>query len=157
MFGVHPTLGATLRSHSTSPWHRCVRTHFLISGITRGEAGHPEWPFVIFEVIAIVSGVLGTTLVPRHYRTATQVVNTFEPTAQRILLELDSDSDSTSLYATPLEVGSGANKRRDRYALVLPIWNVESLLNERIADCCLRCFNPVNNRRVAFRTAKGML
>lgn len=156
MFGVHPTLRHYVAvAFYLSAGFGVFGVVFLSLGLTRGEAGHPDWPFVVFGAIAIVSGLLGATLIPRHYRTATHVVATVAPTAQRILLELESDSDSTSLYATPLEIHSGTKKRRHRYALVLPIWNVEALLNRPLSVSAY--MNPVNNRPVAFSTAKGML
>lgn len=128
---------------------------FLIVGLAHAQAPHPDWTFVIFGVVGMLSGVLGTALVPRHYRTATRIIANVEPIAQRIVVDLVSDADSTSLYATPLEVDSGAKKRSRRYALVLPIWNVESLVNEPISVSAY--VNPATNRTVAFRTPKGML
>lgn len=156
MFGVHPTLrGYVAVAFYLSAAVGVFGVVFLIMGLTRGEGAHPDWPFVIFGVIAIVSALAGTTLVPRHYRTATRIVETVEPIAQRILIERVSDSDSTSLYATPLDGDSDAKKRSRRYALVLPIWNVESLLNEPVSVSAY--VNPANHRPVAFRTPKGIL
>ncbi|HEY6070678.1 MAG TPA: hypothetical protein VIU85_04815 [Chthoniobacterales bacterium] len=127
---------------------------FLILGLTRGDAyiHPPDWPFVIFGLVAIASGILGTTLVPRYYRIATRVVTTVEPIAQFITLELVSDADSTSLYAMRIDP---KKKHPTRFGLILPIWNVESLLNQSLPVSAY--INPATHRPVAFRTAKGML
>jgi hypothetical protein len=126
----------------------------LILGLTgvHGSAKGPSWPFVIFGVVAILSCV-GMTIVPRHYRYASRVVASVTATPQRIVLELDSDSDSTSLYATPID--STARQRARRLGLLLPIWSVQSLLGKPL-DVSVY-LDPATNQPVAFRTAKGML
>ena len=72
---------------------------------------------------------------------------------QRIVLELESDSDSTSLYATPID--STARQRARRLGLLLPVWSVQSLLGKPL-DVSVY-LDPATNQPVAFRTAKGML
>jgi hypothetical protein len=66
----------------------------LILGPTgvHGSAKGPSWPFVIFGVVAILSGCVGITIVPHHYRYAPRVVASVTATPQRIVLELESDA-----------------------------------------------------------------
>ena len=97
---------------------------FLILGVVRT----PSWPFVIFGIVAILSAYLGTAIVPRHYRYASRIVASVTPTPQRIVLELESASDSTSLYATPID--SVAPQRAGRLGLLIPVWSVEPLLGK---------------------------
>jgi hypothetical protein len=103
---------------------------FLILGLTgvHGSAKGPSWPFVIFGVVAILSDCVGMTIVPRQHRYASRVVASVTATPQRIVLELESDSDSTSLYATPID--STARQRARRLGLLLPVWSVQSLLGK---------------------------
>jgi hypothetical protein len=110
-------------------------------------------PFITFGVVAIVSGYIGMTIVPRHYRAAERIFFSVAPTAQRILLELESESDHTCLYATPID--SAAKPRADRMGLLLPIWCAESLLDKPL-DVSVY-LEPATNRPVAFRTSKGFL
>ncbi len=122
---------------------------FLALGLVRT----PSWPFVIFGIVAILSAYLGTAIVPRHYRYASRVVASVTATPQRIVLELESDSDSTSLYATPID--STARQRARRLGLLLPVWSVQSLLGKPL-DVSVY-LDPATNQPVAFRTAKGVL
>jgi len=104
MFDVHPDLRRYVSvTFFVSAAVGVFGVLFLILGLTgvHGSAKGPSWPFVIFGVVAILSCV-GMTIVPRHYRYASRVVASVTATPQRIVLELESDSDSTSLYATPI-------------------------------------------------------
>jgi hypothetical protein len=92
-------------------------------------------------------------MVPRHYRSAPRVVASVMPTPRRIILELESDSDSTSLYATPVD--AEGTRHRKRLGLLVPIWSVELLLGNPLEVSAY--VNPATNQPVAFRTAKGML
>ena len=105
MFDVHPDL----RRYVSVAFFLSVGVGltgllFLVLGTigVSGAAGVRSWPFVIFGVVAIASAYLGMVTVPRRYRYASRLVGSVKPTQQDILLELESDSDSTSLYATPL-------------------------------------------------------
>lgn len=122
---------------------------FLILGVVRT----PSWPFVIFGIVAILSAYLGTAIVPRHYRYASPVVASVTPTPQRIVLELESDSDSTSLYATPID--SVAPQCAGRLGLLIPAWSVEPLLGNPLDVSAY--LDPDTNRPVAFRTPNGLL
>jgi len=156
MFGVHPDLRRYVSvTFFVSAGVGVFGVLFLILGLAgvHGSAKGPSWPFVIFGVVAILSGCVGMTIVPRHYRYASRVVASVTATPQRIVLELESDSDSTSLYATPID--STARQRARRLGLLLPIWSVQSLLGKPL-DISVY-LDPATNQPVAFRTAKGML
>ena len=122
---------------------------FLALGLVRT----PSWPFVIFGIVAILSAYLGTAIVPRHYRHASRVVASVTPTSQRIVLQLESDSDSTSLYATPID--SVAPQRARRLGLLIPVWSVEPLLGKPLDVSAY--LDPESNGPVAFRTPNGLL
>jgi hypothetical protein len=111
MFDVHPDLRRYVSvTFFVSAGVGVFGVLFLILGLTgvHGSAKGPSWPFVIFGVVAILSGCVGMTIVPRHYRYASRVVASVT-TPQCIVLELESDSDSTSLYAMPID--SAARQR----------------------------------------------
>jgi len=141
---------------------RYVSAAFLVSAgvgvfgmffLTLGVVCTPSWPFVIFGIVAILSAYLGTAIVPRHYRYASRVVASVTPTSQRIVLQLESDSDSTSLYATPID--SVAPQRARRLGLLIPVWSVEPLLGKPLDVSAY--LDPESNRPVAFRTSNGLL
>jgi hypothetical protein len=155
MFGVHPDL------------RRYVSVAFFLSaavGLTGlvflalGSLGAHgvavrSWPFVIFGVVAMACAYLGMIIVPRSYRYASRVVASVTPTAQQILLGLESDSDSTSLYATPLPMSS--TRPAKRVALLMPAWSVEPLLAGPIEVSAY--LDPTTSRSVAFGTSRGIL
>jgi hypothetical protein len=154
MFGVHPDLRRYVSvAFYLSAAVGVTGVLFLILGITQNSAGTPHWPFIIFGIVAILSGYLGVTMVPRHYRSATRVVASVMPTPQRIILELESESDSTSLYATPVD--AEGTRHRKRLALLIPIWSVEPLLGNPLEASAY--VDPATNEPVAFRTPKGLL
>jgi hypothetical protein len=156
MFDVHPDLRRYVSvTFFVSAGVGVFGVLFLILGLTgvHGSAKGPSWPFVIFGVVAILSGCVGMTIVPRQHRYASRVVASVTATPQRIVLELESDSDSTSLYATPID--STARQRARRLGLLLPIWSVQSLLGKPL-DVSVY-LDPATNQPVAFRTAKGVL
>ena len=155
IFDVHPDL----RRYVSLAFHLSAGVGatgvlFLILGVTgiQNSVSPPYRPFIIFGVVAILSGYVGVTVVPRHYLSATRTVASVTPTPQRVILELESDSDSTSLYATPID--SGATRHPKRLGLLIPIWSVESLLGKPLE---VSYVDPITNRAVAFRTPKGLL
>ena len=150
MFDVHPDL------------RRYVSVAFFLSAgvglvgllfLGLGTVGVRSWPFVIFGVVAIVSAYLGMVTVPRRYRYASRLVASVKPTQQDILLELESDSDSTSLYATPLR--SSSSQPAERIALLMPAWSVQPLLGKPVEASAY--LDPSTNRPVAFGTSRGIL
>jgi hypothetical protein len=108
---------------------------------------------MIFGVVAILSSYVGVRTVPRHYRSAPRRVASVMPMPQHIILGLESDSDSTSLYATPVD--AEGTRRQKRLGLLVPIWSVEPLLGNPLEVSAY--LDPATNQPVAFRTAKGML
>jgi hypothetical protein len=111
MFDVHPALRRYVSvAVYVSAGVGVIGALFVILGLagSQNSGGTPSWPFVIFGVVAILSSYVGVRTVPRHYRFATRVVASVTPTPQRIILELESDSDSTSLYASPVDLRTKA-------------------------------------------------
>ena len=156
MFDVHPDLRRYVSvAVYVSAGVGVIGVLFVILGQagSQNSAGTPSWPFMIFGVVLILSSYVGVRTVPRHYRSATRVVASVTPTPQRIILELESDSDSTSLYASPVDLRTTRHPKRE--SLLIPIWSVESLLGKPLQVTAY--IDPATNRTVAFRTAKGML
>jgi hypothetical protein len=118
-----------------------------IPGTTNGST----WAFVTFAVVALLLGYLGLVVVPRWYRHSSSIVATAEPVACRILMEIESSSDSTSLYATVLD----ASLPGDRIAVLRPRWPVEPLRGVTLDVSAY--LDPVSRRPVAFRTPRGLL
>ena len=150
MFDVHPDL------------RRYVSVAFILSAgvglagllfLGLGTIGVRSWAFVIFGVVAIASAYLGMVTVPRRYRYASRLVASVKPTQQDILLELESDSDSTSLYATPLR--SASPQPAERLALLIPAWSVQPLLGKPVEVSAY--LDPSTSRPVAFGTSLGIL
>jgi len=102
---------------------------------------------------AIASAYLGMVTVPRRYRYASRLVGSVKPTQQDILLALESDSDSTSLYATPLL--SSSTQQAQRVALLIPTWSIQPLLGKPIEVAAY--LDPSTGRPVAFGTSRGIL
>ena|SRR5215472_13148883 len=119
-----------------------------LTGMISG--GSPEWPFLLFGVVALLSSHLGLVLVPRWYRRSSTIVSSAQPTSGHILLELESDSDSTSLYATVLDTGP-----RSRLGLLIPTWPVQPFLGAPVDAHIYR--DPASQRPVAFGTTGGLL
>lgn len=113
-------------------------------------AANARWAFVTFAVVALLLGYLGLIIVPRWYRRSSRVVSSVVPRAGRILLEIESGTDSTSLYATVLDGSPGGP-----YAVLMPAWPVQPLLDASL-DVSVY-FDPVSQRPVAFRTPRGLL
>jgi len=156
MFDVHPDL----RRYVSVAFFLSVGVGltgllFLVLGTigVSGAAGVRSWPFVIFGVVAIASAYLGMVTVPRRYRYASRLVGSVKPTQQDILLELESDSDSTSLYATPLL--SSSTQQAKRVALLIPTWSIQPLLGKPIEVAAY--LDPSTGRPVAFGTSRGIL
>jgi len=156
MFDVHPDLRRYVSvAVNVSAGVGVIGVLFVILGLagSQNSAGTPSWPFIIFGVVAILSSYVGVRTVPRHYRSATRLVASVMPMPERIILELESDSDSTSLYATPVD--AEGTRRQKRLGLLVPIWSVEPLLGNPLEVSAY--VDPATNQPVAFRTAKGML
>jgi hypothetical protein len=111
----------------------------------------PRWALLGFALVALMLGYLGLVVVPRWYRRSSRIVATAEPVARRILMEIESSSDSTSLYATVLD----ASLPGDRIAVLRPRWPVEPLRGATLDVSAY--LDPVSRRPVAFRTPRGLL
>jgi len=102
MLGVHPELRKYIIAEFT------VSAAFALAGIVSliyGVWGAVQWPFVIFGVSGILSGFLGIVVVPRWYRRSTRVVSALTPVDGNIRIEIESDADSASIYATVMDAG----------------------------------------------------
>ncbi len=156
MFDLHPDLRRYVSvAFFLSAGVALFGVLFFILGVTGiyTPEGKRYWPFIIFGVVAILSGYVGMAIVPRHYRAASRIFSSATSTPERIILELESDSDHTCLYATSID--STAATRPDRIGLLLPAWSYEPLLGKPLDVSVYR--DPITNRPVAFLTSNGLL
>src|SRR5262245_61981282 len=150
MFGVHPDL----RTYVSAAFF--VSAALAVAGIASLFYGaivsnRTQWPFIIFGAIAISSSFLGVVVVPRWYRHSTKVVSSVTPRPGRIRLEIESDSDSPSLYGTVIDVA----EPQPRLLLLMPSWHVEPIVGIPISAAIYR--DPLSHRPVAFGTSSGFL
>ena len=133
MFGVHPDLRTyVLTAFLLSTAVSVAGIASLFYGTYPGD--HVQWPFIIFGIIALSSRCLGIVVVPRWYRHSTRVVSTVTPTSGRIHLEIESDSDSTSLYGIVIDTA----EPKARVLLLMPSWPVQALVgSSSISAGCL--------------------
>ncbi len=149
MFGVH----RDLRMYVSAVVFISVAVAVagIASFIYGVSTGHIQWPFAIFGVIALLSSLVGIVVVPRWYRHSTRVVSTVSPRSGHIRLEIESDSESTSLYATVVDVA----ELKSRIPLLMPQWRVQTLVGDPISAAIY--LDPASHVPVAFRTSGGLL
>jgi hypothetical protein len=119
--------------------------------VTPGGTNVPRWALLALVVVFLLVGYLGLIIVPRWYSRSSRIVSSVEPGACRILLEIVSSPDSTSLYATILD----ASLPGGRFAVLMPRWPVRPLLGASLDASAY--LDPASQRPVAFRTARGLL
>jgi hypothetical protein len=148
MFDVHPDLRIYV---AVAFWVSVALALAGFASLVYGVHTSGQWPFVVFGIIALSSGFVGIVVVPRWYRRSTRVVSTVTPHIGRIRLEIESDSDSTSLYGTVLDVA----KPDSRLLLLMPSWPVQPLVGSPITVGIY--LDPASHKPVAFKTSNGLL
>ena len=149
MFGIHPDLRTYI---STTVYVAVALASAGATGFIYGLTGHHrQWPFVIFGILALLSSLAGILVVPRWYRHATGVVSAVTPRSGHVRLEIESSSESPSLYVTLID---GAEPQ-SRGLLLMPSWPVQPLLGGRIEVGIY--FDPASHLPVAFNTSSGLL
>jgi hypothetical protein len=154
MFGLHPDLRRYVSMALFASAAVAVAGAVALAAGWPGIPGTttvPRWAVVIFAVVALLLGYLGLIVVPRWYRRSSRIVSSVEPKACRILLEITSDSESTSLYATVLDMSHPGG----RFAVLMPQWSVQPLLGASLDVSVYLA--PASQRPVAFRTPRGLL
>lgn len=112
------------------------------------------WVLAVFAITALVVAGFGIVCVPRWYRRAGYVVTAIPPVQSVATLLLESDSDSTSLYATVARP-EDTIECMDRVALLIPQWDIHPLLG-----LCLPValhVDPSTSRLMAITTQGGVL
>jgi hypothetical protein len=113
----------------------------------------PRWALILFGLVSVAVAFVGVFVAPRWYRRASCVVATTKPLPARLTLEVESDSDTTTLYAI-LDCAD-ASLSSVRFALLFPRWQVEPLY-ETQTDVTV-FLDPESKRPVAIQTSRGML
>jgi hypothetical protein len=154
MFGVHPDL----------------RRHVLVTSVSSAALGmaglialavawqsppSPPLPLLLFGGVALPVAYIGLVIAPRWYRRASRFVTSTRPAVGQIVLHLEADSDSTSLYASLITQSTMATTQADRFLLIVPRWPVESILDAPIEAKIYR--DPQTQRPVAFQVTGGFL
>jgi hypothetical protein len=146
MFGVHPDLRRHVAGTFVSSALLGLVGVAVVAAAAMGRAPVPLWAALVFGAVSLAVGWLGVVVAPRHYRESSRTVASVQPVPGSATLRLESDSDSTSLYA---RVGAG------ELALIVPRWGVNALLGGPVAvDLYV---NPRTSGIVALRTDRGLL
>jgi hypothetical protein len=128
-----------------------VRRHVLIAtiasilvagvGAFAAYNGFSRPIFYLFAAVAFAIAWLGIVTVPRWYRRSAQVTLTGPSMPGTVTLILESDSDSTALYAKVQNV--------DRVGLLIPTWDFKPLLGATLPAKLY--IDPTNSRLVAIQ------
>jgi hypothetical protein len=110
--------------------------------------------FLVFATAALVTSWLGVITVPRWYRRATRLTLTGPSVPGTVILTLEADADSTSLYGAVSGAASGS-EGSDRVALLMPSWDFKPLLG--VALSAELYVDPSNSRLMAIATHDGYL
>ena len=150
--------------------HRELRRQVLVGSICSAVVGiaglaalvaawwspsQPRWPFLLVAAAFFSVAYVGIVIAPRWYRRASRVVASIQPTVATIVIHLEADSDSTSLYASFATSPSAASAEVERFPLVIPRWRIDSHLGTPIEAKVYR--DPFSQRPVAFEITSGLL
>jgi hypothetical protein len=154
VFGVHPDLRKQILVTSVSSTALGVAGLAALIVAWRSPS-EPRWPLLLFAAASIPIAYIGLVIAPRWYRRASRVVASVRPTRTAIVLRLEADSDSTSLYASFATPPATAEVEPEAFPLVIPRWRVDLLLGTSI-EADVYC-DPSSQRPVAFRVPSGLL
>ena len=154
MFGVHPDLRRHVLITSVSSAALGVAGLIALTIAWRSPSS-PRLPFFLFGGAALSVAYIGLVIAPRWYRRASRFVTSTRPTAGQIVLHLEADSDSTSLYASLITHSTMVTTQSDRFLLIWPRWPVKPILDTPIEAKIFR--DPHTQRLVAFEVAGGFL
>jgi hypothetical protein len=104
--------------------------------------------------IFLALGTLGMTLWPRWYQRATRVVESERPVHASVRLRVESDSDSTSLFADIARI-EGAALADPAVPLLLPRWPTDAVAGQRLDVSAWR--DPESGKVLALETPWGRI
>jgi hypothetical protein len=154
MFGVHPELRGKVVVTCVSSAAVVLFGLFAVLGAW-GEPYAPWLMILLFATAALCIAWAGLVIAPRWYRHASRVVASTLPAPATIVLQLESDSESTALYASFATSPPMANAKIERFPLVIPSWSIESYLGAPLDATVYR--DPSTQHPVAFQIAGGLL
>jgi hypothetical protein len=132
----------------------CAGAVALFVAVSPNTTGGPVSVLMLFAVAAFSLSVFGLVYVPRWYRRAACVVNTAVPLPGAATLLLESESESTSLYATISRPEASAEVL-DRVAVLFPRWDIRPFLGTSISvDLHV---DPSTSRLMAITSKHGVL
>jgi hypothetical protein len=114
-----------------------------------------RWLYLLVAAAFLYVAYTGLVIAPRWYRHASRVVASVQPTVATIILHLETDSDSRSLYVSFATYSSVSKAEVERFPLVMPRWRVDSHVGTPIEAKVYR--DPSSQRPVAFEIASGLL
>ncbi len=118
------------------------------------ESGTDSLVLVLFAIVILPLAGFGLFFVPRWYHRAGHIVSSTSPIAAVATLTLETDSDSTSLYAA-VSLPHSPTKLLKRVAVLSPKWDVRSLLGSSLSVQLY--VDPASSRLVAISTENGLL
>ena len=118
-------------------------------------AGGVPLPFLIFAAVSFVVSYIGLVTTPRWYRYVSRVVASTEPTVAPIVLHMDSDADSSELYASLPTSSTTFTGALERFPLLMPRWRLDARMGTPIQARIYR--DPLSQQPVAFRIDDGIL
>ena len=157
MLGIHPELRRHTILVELSSLALLVAGAALVYATLAGlplVEGIPETIAFLVAACFIVLGYVGAVLSPRWYRHATQVVQSATPVHAMVSLRLESDSDSTHLYADVQSI-DGPPLDDPEVALLIPRWDVAPLVGEPREVEAWR--DPESGKLLALRLEQGLL
>jgi len=126
----------------------------LFVALSPNTTGGPVIFLVLFAIAAFAVSVFGLVFVPRWYRRAACVVSTAVPLPGAVTLLLESDSESTSLYATITRPEASAEVLT-RVSVLIPRWDVRPFLGTSLSvDLHV---DPSTSRLMAITSKHGIL
>lgn len=157
MLGIHPEL----KSRVTFTVAACLILKLLGIAMLIAVAAQADLVAAVPRAVTLSAGciflalgTLGMTLWPRWYQRATRVVETEKPVHASVRLRVESDADSTTLYADVAQI-DGAALADSAVPLLMPRWSTA-----RIAGQCLDVSawrDPGSGKVLALETPWGRI
>jgi hypothetical protein len=126
----------------------------LIAALSPDTTRRSAIVLALFAIAALAVSGFGLLFVPRWYRRAAYVVSTAAPFPGVATLTLDSDSDSTSLYAD-VSTSEPSIRPLHRVALLIPRWDVRPFVGSSL-EVGLHV-DPGSSRLMAISSKPGVL
>ena len=157
MLGIHPEL----KSRVAFTVAACLILKMLGIAMLVAVAAQADFVTVAPRSVTLIAGcvflalgTLGMTLWPRWYQRATRVVETEKPVHASVRLRVESDSDSTTLFADIAQI-DGAALADPAVPLLMPRWSTAQVAGQRLDVSAWR--DPGSGKVLALETPWGRI